>query len=43
MSKVLDINLSREVANKITSKAQNCFDNAYTALMVEGAIYVLIR
>lgn len=41
MNKVLDTNLSSEVANQITNKSQSCFDNAYkAALLLEGAIYV---
>ena len=41
MNKVLDAKLSSEVASRINSKSQNCFDNAYkAALLVEGAMYI---
>lgn len=41
MSKLLDITLSREIAERIKSTATDCFDNAYrAALLTEGAMYV---
>ncbi len=41
MSKPLNVNLSREIAERIDSKATDCFNNAYqAALLTEGAIYV---
>ena len=40
MSKQLDETLSIEIAERIKSKATDCFDNAYkAALLIEGAIY----
>ena len=41
MSKLLDETLSIEIAKRIKSKANDCFDNAYkAALLTEGAMYV---
>ena len=41
MTKPLDETLSREIAARINSKANKCFDNAYkAALSTKGAIYV---
>lgn len=41
MSKPLDVTLSTEIAQRINSKATNCFDNAYQAvLLTEGSMYV---
>ncbi len=41
MSKPLDETLSIEIAKRIQSKANDCFDNAYkAALLTEGAMYV---
>jgi hypothetical protein len=41
MSKPLDATLSKEIATRIKSKGNNCFDNAYNAaLITEGARYV---
>lgn len=41
MSKPLDATLSIEIAERIKSKAANCFDNAHqAALLTEGAVYV---
>ena len=41
MSKSLDVNLSMEVAERIKSKATQCFDNAYkAALLMEESVYV---
>ena len=37
----LDVTLSIDIAQRINSKATDCFDNAYkAALLVEGSIYV---
>ncbi len=35
MSKSLDINLSTEIAERIGSKANKCFDNAYQAALLD--------
>lgn len=40
MSKQLNETLSIEIANRIKSKATNCFDNAYQAALLTGAMYV---
>lgn len=41
MSKLLDETLSIEIAKRIKSKANDCFDNAYkAAVLTEGAMYV---
>lgn len=41
MSKPLNATLSIEIAERIKSKAANCFNNAYqAALLTEGAVYV---
>jgi len=41
MSKPLDVTLSTEIAQRINSKATDCFDNAYkAALLTEGSMYV---
>jgi hypothetical protein len=41
MSKSLDINLSTEVAERISSKANKCFDNAYQAALLDNSyLYV---
>ncbi len=41
MSKSLDINLSTEIAGRIHSKANKCFDNAYqAALLDDNYLYV---
>lgn len=41
MSKALDATLSIEIAERIKSKATDCFENAYqAALLIEGAVYV---
>lgn len=41
MSKQLDVELSKQIANKVKSKAKNSFENAYNAaLATEGSIYV---
>lgn len=41
MSKVLDVTLSIEIAQRINSKANDSFNNAYkAALLTEGSMYV---
>jgi hypothetical protein len=41
MSKSLDINLSIEIAERIGSKANKCFDNAYqAAILDDSCLYV---
>ncbi len=41
MSKLLDVELSVELAKRIKSRANDCFDNAYkAALLIEEATYV---
>lgn len=41
MSKSLDLNLSTEVAEQISSKANKCFDNAYQAALLDNSyLYV---
>lgn len=41
MSRPLNATLSIEIAERIKSKATDCFDNAYqAALLTEGAVYV---
>ena len=41
MSKSLDINLSTQIAEQISSKANKCFDNAYQAALLDNSyLYV---